>query len=99
MRRTYSWTSRTAALAPCCSFDATLPAAPDEPQLAAFQLLHLVAQRRSLLELEVGGVRLHLRLQARDVGVELPLGLDLSGFVRRRRHRHVVALVHAAHLL
>src|SRR3954471_19702825 len=98
-RRTYSWTSRTAALDPCCSFDATLASAPGQPKLAALQLLDLVAQRCRLLEFEVRRRGLHLRLQPGHVGVELRLRLELARLVGRGRHRDVVALVDAGHHL
>ena len=61
---------------------ATSALAPDQAQIAAAQLLDPIAERRRLLELEVGCRRLHLRPQLGDVRLEL--GLRAERVVARR---------------
>src|SRR5687767_15265907 len=92
--RTYSCTSRSAALIHSTIRNTLIPA-PRHAELARLQLLDPVPQLRGLLELQVGGRRLHLQLQLRDVRLELRVGAEPSGELRR--DRHVIPLVNARH--
>src|SRR5262245_56062140 len=94
IRRTYSWTSRTASLSHV-SRPPTLASAPGQPEIPAIQLLDAVADARRLLEFEIGRGRLHLLLQSGDVRFELAVRAELSRLVGGRADRHVIALVHA----
>src|SRR5215211_7277134 len=94
--RTYSWTSRTAALNQCSS-PATLEPRPcEKAEIAGLELLDAVAQFRGLFELEIRRPGLHLGLQGRHVGFELSLCAERLPF---RRNGHVVALINTRHHL
>src|SRR5215468_8846048 len=67
VRRTYSCASRAAFLSQLLTSDSTRrsgpPRRPRQTQFGVAQAFDVVAQARGLLEVEVGGRRLHLLLQ------------------------------------
>src|SRR4030095_5136307 len=90
--RTYSCTSRSAALTQVSKRLATSASAPRQPQLPRAQLFDAVANLGGLLEFEVARRGFHLRLEGRDVRLELTVGPEL---LRLRGHRDVVAFIDA----
>src|SRR5689334_1130441 len=94
-RKTYSCTSRAAcfphpsssvstmmtASRSRCGRRSRLAGGPRQTELGIAQALDLIAQRRRLLEIEIGRRRAHLLLQAGEMRVELLLVVEPLGAV------------------
>src|SRR4051794_9528183 len=100
-RRMYSWTSSAALLNQFTTNEGTRSASPRRPrqaQVGAAQAFDVVAKGGGLLEVEIGGGRFHLFLQAGQVSVEFALCPEHLGAVPHEHgSRHVVTLVDARH--
>src|SRR5580765_7847672 len=101
--RTYSCTSSAALLIQFSMILSTRRSRPPrgvrQAQFGVAQPFDVVAERRGLLEVEIGGGRLNLRLQLLQMRVELLLVVESFGAVDRGRGRQVVAFVDARHHL
>src|SRR5688572_11592315 len=66
-----------------------------ETEVAGPQGANLVAKRRRLLEIEVGGRRLHLLIERRDVRLELLIRAERRPQIAWITHRGIIAVVDA----
>src|SRR6476469_9989977 len=96
--RTYSWTSSAACFSQLVRYVSTRRSRPPrgerQAQLGVAQAFDVVAERGGLFEVEVRRCRLHLRLQLREMRVQLLLVVEPLRAVDRRCRRQVVALVY-----
>src|SRR5688500_8347427 len=72
-----------------------LPRYGSEAQITGAERTNLIADRRRLLEIEVGGGRLHLLIEIHDVRFELLVRTEGRAQIARVAHRRIIPVVHA----